>query len=668
MVRTRLFSLPAKPLFAAALSVSLLLSLAPAALCQDPGEKPPSQAGKDAGIKLSPRQKEILRRIEKYAPWDCPDRWLYELGSLPERDSIVRERMVTAVSWMHFLAYATLLDWSENEAGKNLDFLMKSLPGLKSGKARQNVIFLVALAAPDAKKRLRKVFETKTREFNEEDRKDAGCALAMLGDPKAGDWFEKEFKGSACMTGRPVFDFSDYIKEEEKDSREVTRSYRTWEVLFRRPYFRRLQFLCRSSVYSMQKHSTSQSDRDRLTRKFLPLFPSKWPGHPGCDDFAVKMLHFAIAAKDLKYAYCWSQRATLLPDQDCREQMTKIFTSLAESQLSARDIDDLLASPDGKHNRDFLRYTQFLALAKEDKGKAFEYFDKLALADRHGFFAQARRQAAESPVPEGIRSGVDNELSLKILVDFPNRSKELGRTAWEPAKEVSEEDYLGVLTYREREVMLRTRLARNDSIRLDTRKVAQQYRLLLELRNLESMEKNESDKARKADLRYKQAAVVYNNRDAFFPVWAQHSFNFGYNLNQVRYDGKGDERLGDYVAKTFYLRRAYDLFASLLKDYPDYTGRDKVMFSLAKCYAKLMDYKPARAVDVWVFPDKPADDGKEEKMEYAHRRVAELFRRVVKEHPESSLADDADRAAQYREKMARILRLRREKTQKKKDE
>jgi hypothetical protein len=47
--------------------------------------------------------------------------------------------------------------------------------------------------------------------------------------------------------------------------------------------------------------------------------------------------------------------------------------------------------------------------------------------------------------------------------------------------------------------------------------------------------------------------------------------------------------------------------------------------------------------------------------------VSELFRDVVKQHPESSLADDAERAAQYREKMARSLRLRREKADRQQD-
>jgi hypothetical protein len=569
--------------------------------------------------------------------------------------------MLTTTSWIHFLAYASLLEWNKKEAACTYKHFLDSLPRLEPGKVRQNVIFLIALTAPDAREKLKVLFESKDEKITDEDKTDAGCALAMLGDKKAGAWFEKEFKGSECMVGRPVFVFKDYVAEEKKGCREATLSYRTWEVLFRRPYFRRLQFLCRSNIYGMQKSARTRESMDKLVQRFLPLFPSKWPGHPGCDDFAVRMLNFAVSKGDLKSAYRWAQRATLLPDQDCAKAMEKVFTALAESQLAVSDIDDILASPDGKHNRAFLQYTRFLALAKEEKGRALDYFDKLALSDKHGFFAHARLLAAKSPVPEGIRRGVDDSLSLKILVDYPNRSKELGKTVWEPKKDATQEDYLDVLTYRERQVALRTRLARKDSIMLDVERAAWQYRTILELYNLEKMEKTESDISKKADLRYKQASIVYNNRDVFFPIWAKHHMNFGYSLNQVRYDGKGDERLSAYVSKAFYLRSAYGLFASLLKDFPDYEGRDKVLFSLAKCYAKLMDYRPARAVDVWTYPDSPPKDSGEGRVEYGHRRVAELFRKVVTECPDSTLADDAERAVKYREKMARLLRLKREK-------
>lgn len=647
----------AKCLIVGAISAVVLAHFAPKAYSQERVQAP----GK---TRLTPRQKEILRGIAKYAPWDCPDRWLYELGSPRRRNAVVREWMLTTKSWIHFLAYASLLEWNKKEAESTFGYFLSNLPRLKSGKVRQNVIFLVAFTAPDAEKRLRKIFESRDNKITGEDKTDAGCALAMLGDKKAATWFEKKFEGSDCMTGKPVFEYEDYVREEEKECREVTLSYRTWEVLFRRPYFRRLQFLCRSNIYGMRRSAMTQGGRDKLAQRFLPLFPAKWPGHPGCDDFARQMLNFAISKGDLKSAYRWAQRATLLPDQDCKKVMSKIFTVLAESQLSIRDIDDILVSRDGKHNRDFLRYTRFLALAKRDKGRALGYFDRLALSDKHSFFAHARSLAAGCDVPEGVRKGVDNDLSLKILVGYPKRSKELAGTVWEPKKEVGEEDYLDALTCREREVVLKTRLVRKDSVTPDVERVAWQYRTILELHNLEKMEKAEHDAARKADLRYKQASIVYNNKDTFFPVWAKHHLNFGYNLNQVRYDRKGDERLSSYVGRTFYLRRAYDLFASILKDFPDYEGKDRVLFSLAKCYAKLMDYRPARAVDVWTYPDRPPKDSREEKLEYGHRRVAELFRKVVAECPDSNLADDAQRAAEYRGKMARILRLKREKKEK----
>ncbi|MFC1705857.1 hypothetical protein ACFL59_03430 [Planctomycetota bacterium] len=131
--------------------------------------------------------------------------------------------------------------------------------------------------------------------------------------------------------------------------------------------------------------------------------------------------------------------------------------------------------------------------------------------------------------------------------------------------------------------------------------------------------------------------------------------NFGYALNQVRFTKHGDERLGDYVARTFHLLRAYDLFASLLRDFPEYPGADRVLFSMAKCYAHLMDYRPAKGVDVWCYPDGPPTDGRG-KLEYGHERVAALFRRVAEEFPLSPLLDDAERAADYRERMARKLR------------
>jgi hypothetical protein len=120
------------------------------------------------------------------------------------------------------------------------------------------------------------------------------------------------------------------------------------------------------------------------------------------------------------------------------------------------------------------------------------------------------------------------------------------------------------------------------------------------------------------------------------------------------------------VGRTFALRRAFELLKSILADYPDYRGQDQVLFHMAQCYAKLMDYSPAKTVDVWVYPDWPAKDSKEGRLEYAHRRVGELFQRVVDEFPESGWAEASSSGAAYRFKMVRILRAKREKTAKRK--
>lgn len=45
---------------------------------------------------LTSRQQDIVRGIVKFAPWDCPDRWLYELGTPAERSAALRTAMTGA--------------------------------------------------------------------------------------------------------------------------------------------------------------------------------------------------------------------------------------------------------------------------------------------------------------------------------------------------------------------------------------------------------------------------------------------------------------------------------------------------------------------------------------------------------------------------------------------
>jgi hypothetical protein len=594
---------------------------------------------------LTPRQRSVLAGIADYAPFSCPDRYVLELGTVERRTPVLLRALAREGSWVRFLAYASRLEWTPARARANLDALFAGLPA--AGKVRQNAIFLAALASPEPAARLRRFLAR--ADLGPEDRVDARCALAALGDADAVRWFQTELAPSSSMRGQPIFRFADYARlEAAEDGRARTRTYRTFEVLTGRPYFRRLTML-QPSVYGLRVRP--EAERRPLVRALLPQFLRVWPGHPGSDDFAAILCHEALAAGDRLDAYRWAQRSTLLPDRD--RGLRRTFTALADSQLSVAELDALLASEDGAHNRDFLRYARFLKLARRDLARGLEAFARYA-QEPASVFARARRAAAEVDVPAGLRDGRDPALTLELLVAYPRRSARLAQAvARQPDDDGAR--FLAVLSRQEREVARRTGLDAQDSLTLDVPRLAAQYRLLLLLRELQERERG-AKAGVCAELRYLRARLLYRNPDAYFPVWAPHHLNTGYDLNAVRCDAEADARLVAYVAEAFHLRRAYAVYASLLAEFPGYPGKDRVLHGLALCTARLMDYRPAVAVDAWVYPDpKPAG---EPPKAFAHGRVADWFERLVREHPASALADDAERAAAYRRRMQRKERLR----------
>jgi len=618
------------------------------------------EAAAPEGPDLSRRQEEILDGIAKYAPWEFPDRWLHELGSPEERDAVLRSRLLESVSWVHFLSYANVLDWSEGGRARTLEALLGRLPRVRSGKVRQNIIFLAALTAPEPEKALEGLGAREG--VTEEDRLDIRTALAALGVPGAIDWLEKELPPSEAFVGKPLFTFDDYRKEDLLEAgRAEMRSYRLWEVLFRRPYFHRLKLLARAGIYPMEARGLDAERRNALVRRLIPIFLAKWPGHPGCDDAALRLMNFAIERKDPKEIAIWAQRASLLPDQDCSKTAVRILKALADSQLSPAAVDEILASPDGHQNRDFLRYQRFLLTVREDLAGGIAWFDRLAAEDPSGIFAAARQAAARIEPAKALRDGSLEDIGLQILRLYPERSRKLAETPFEAKEEAAEEDYLDVLTSREKEVVLRTRLQRSRSVDVDPGRLAKQYRHLLELKNLADLEAAATDPEVKADLRYRQAKMWYRETDLVFPVWATLDMAWGYALNSVRFDPGADRRLEAYVARTFAFRRAYDVLAAIPAAYPGYRGMPNVVFHMAQAYAKLMDDPPAKSVDVWVFPDRPPEGSREGRIEYAHRRVGELFRQVVEKYPDCEWADESEKGTAWRSKMANLLKLKREK-------
>ncbi len=621
-------------------------------------------AAVDAGAALTRRQREILDGIARHAPFDFPDRWLHELGAPPDRGRILRERMVSSISWIEFLAYANALDWSEGERAETHAFLLERFSSFRSGKTRQNVVFLFALTAPAASRSLSGILDG-GGSLTEADRADIRCALAALGDPASVQWFEREFPSSEAFVGKPLFAWEDYEREERDEAnRETVRSYRLWETAMREPYYKRLKHLARAGIYAMTTRETPAAERERLAVRLLEAFIAKWPGHPGADDCALRLMNHAIERRDLKKVFVWTQRASLLPDQDCASTALRILKPLVDSQLPVEVIDEAIGGEPDPPNRDFLVYERFIKTARDDAAAAIDWFDRVALADPRGLFAEARSLAGGVPPSAALRDGVREDLSLEIVRLYPERSRALAATPHEGSAGPGEEAFLRALTPREREVVVRTRRGRRRSIDVDPSRLARQYRLLLELTNLRRLEEGAADAESRADLRYRQGKLLYREPDLLLPLWADRDQGFGWALNAVRFDAEGDRRLETYAVRAFGLRRSYDMLASLLTDYPRYSGRDQALFHMAQAYAKLMDDKPAKVIDAWVFPDRPPVGSREGAAEYSHRRVGELFRRVVEEAPDSVWVDESERGAAYRFKAAAALRARREKEEK----
>ena len=99
------------------------------------------------------------------------------------------------------------------------------MPARESGIVRHDasrakacrLIFLLLLTGADPAPDLRNLLERKAESISEEDRKDLLCALAALGDEQAMEWFSRDFQGTRVFVGRPIFEFEDYVKEEQAE-------------------------------------------------------------------------------------------------------------------------------------------------------------------------------------------------------------------------------------------------------------------------------------------------------------------------------------------------------------------------------------------------------------------------------------------------------------------
>ncbi len=149
---------------------------------------------------------------------------------------------------------------------------------------------------------------------------------------------------------------------------------------------------------------------------------------------------------------------------------------------------------------------------------------------------------------------------------------------------------------------------------LDVKRLARQLAQWHKVVSLER-ELRTANRARRAQLLYDLAAMHYHDRDLVWPVFLRH----GLNASSMA------------PRDAFAVVRALELFDLLEREHPDYPRLDKVVFSKAMLLKRLLDHKPA-----------PRDGP-----DVTFKSVAEAFQDCAVRFPDSTLADDAARAAAY---------------------
>ena len=227
-------------------------------------------------------------------------------------------------------------------------------------------------------------------------------ALAFNGDPEARAAFAKLAETPSPAAVRNIVDTLPEIERIEdlgnEDARDILRSYRALEVLWRRFYFERVQ----RDVYVP---STGNWARDaELDRKLLPRWLARYPGHPGSDDVALILGEWICESEGAAH---WLNLASVLPDQRRTSRALRGLLRLVEWSEDRAFLDKLLEDPD-LPNRVLLEYVRVRRIAAE-VGFAQALVETASLARRlpHSTLALGwqYRDVAEPPVVHVARLG-----------------------------------------------------------------------------------------------------------------------------------------------------------------------------------------------------------------------------------------------------------------------
>lgn len=510
--------------------------------------------------------------------------------------------------------------------------LEAALARARAPVARQNIIFHAALCLSPAQSApwLRALAAGP----DAEDAEDALVALAFAGDDASAAAFERLAAAPAPVQANVLVDT---IEDHEAlaarrgaDARALLRAYRAYEVLARACYFRLTPYLIRLRWVPGCPIPPARQVA------LLDAWLRRWPGHPGSDDVALRIARLEAARGDELSAARWLARSAALPDQDVTGAALGGLAARADVLLDEADLERL-AVDRTLPNRGLVQYARVRRLALRSPALALT---ELSRGDPDDPLAVAWRTRWTSPVPRGLDSGL-----RPLPADDPLRRVEAlappppARTPPEPRDPIEER--------------LRPSLER---LLLEPAPLARQARLWATLATLEERARTAPpDEA--ADLRYKLAAVVFHQPDAYFPAYlvVNHFWSLEWLSRGAALGGPGDERqaraLWAFLREAHGWLRATEAFHALA-EHP-WPGRDRARFSEALAWHRLID-APPRQVLAWSLVghgDRPPrlDAGRVGgvRREDAMRATLEAFETCAREDPTSPLADDAARAAAY---------------------
>lgn len=562
----------------------------------------------------------------------------------PERRTTVSD-LARAGGWMRSLGVHHALPrvaGPEEERAR----LEATLLEAQDPVARQNVIFLAVLTLPTDVSHawLRGLIGGGLGGDGE----DALLALAFDGDP----WARAEFRRLGSAPSRaPVHRLVDQYADHEalgqagtEEAREVLRSYRAIEVLDRQPYFKFTFYATKHAPWL--PHPIRRADDGELLddvsleldRELLASWLARYPGHPGADDMAWRLGRIEIRREAHLDAARWFSRAATLPDQDMCGTAVEELVTTCELVLTPEELDRLaheqgLLTP----NRGLVQYIRLRRLAAEQGfDVAIRHAAALGRDEPQSVLGYAWNHRLAAPVPRGLDSGL-----FPAPPDDPLRA-----VREDPAPFVRPERAPSPTRLPDRlypwddpESRLEPFLER---LQIDEATLMGQFRAWDAIATLELRAARATGDAR-ADLLYKQAAILYHDPRAIFPAYA--------DIFDFRRAIRDEDALGPFVRTSYPLLRAIRVFERIEREHPTYAGIDRVLFSRGLAWAKLLSYKcePQELDERGPGGPKPTawSEWRAWRDGMKIREAVAALERCVALCPRSPLADDAWRAVLY---------------------